>query len=251
MATGVLLGPRPQIHLHAVCYDCKRRHEIVESDASWLARVADWEVKHRGHRIEFRSPKRVIPRRLNDKQFEKAGRGPWWLEQFAPNADIKFAYASSAAFTITLASLATSATFVAGREGTAVSNTTNKYLDYLIGGKITTGTTPTAAKEIRIYAYASVDDTPIYPDVLDGTDSAETITSADILDAMLPLIGSTATSSSSDIAYWFKAVGLAQFFGGLIPKNFGLFVAHNTGVNLNSTGGNHVLSHTGVYATSA
>lgn len=253
MSVAAIQGPRPQIHLHALCHDCKRRHEIVGTDLSWLARMADWEVKHRGHRIEFRSPKRVIPRRLDDKLFEKVGRAPWWLDQFKPNADIKLAYAASAAFTIGLQAtpLASSATFVGGRESTAVSNTTDKYLDRIVGGKITTGTSPTASKEIRIYAYGSIDDTPTYPDVLDGTDSDETITSADILDACMPLIASTGTSSTSNVTYWFKPVGLAQFFGGLLPKNCGLFVAHNTGVALNSTAGNHALSHTGVYATSA
>ena len=38
-------------------------------------------------------------------------------------------------------------------------------------------------------------------------------------------------------------------FGGVVPKNHGLFVTHDTAVNLNSTAGNHSFSYTGVYGT--
>jgi hypothetical protein len=37
----------------------------------------------------------------------------------------------------------------------------------------------------------------------------------------------------------------------VVPPKFVLFTVHNTGVNLNSTGGNHVFRYRGVYATSA
>lgn len=243
------ISPQPAIHLIAVCFDCKQRHQIISNPAEWLNCMSEWEVKHRGHRMEFVTPKREIPAKLDDRLFQEENKAPWWLE-FSPNADIKIAYAASAAFTITLASLATSATKVAGRESTAVSNTTNKYLDYLIGGKITTGTTPTDVKSIEIWAYGSVDDTPTYPDVMDGTDSDETVTSADIRNSGLNFLADTATNNTSDRVYWFKPTSLASVFGGLVPKNFGLWVTHDTGVNLNATGGNHVLSYTGVYATS-
>lgn len=163
-------------------------------------------------------------------------------------ADIKLAYASSAALTITLASLGSSATWVAGQESTAVDNTSNKYLDYLLGGKITTGTSPTAAREIRVYVAALVEDST-YPDVLDGTDSAETITSADIRDAALKLAAVLATNDTSDRTYWFGPISVAALFGGVMPKKFVVFITHNTGVALNATGGNHAIYQTGVYET--
>ena len=96
--------------------------------------------------------------------------------------------AASAAYTITLASLATSSTLVAGRESTSVSNTTNLYLDYGIAGLITVGTTPTVNTIIEVWAYGSLNDTPTYPDVFDGTDSAETVTSVAIKQASLALL---------------------------------------------------------------
>lgn len=165
-------------------------------------------------------------------------------------ADVKTEYASSADLTITLASLATSATLVAGRESTAVSNTTNKYVDYLLGGRITTGTSPTAGT-IQVWAYGSFDDTPTYPDVLDGTDSAETMTSADIKRSSLKLIAVIVTDATSDRSYYFGPVSIANAFGGSIPKNWGVWVTHNTAVNLNATAGNHQITQTGVYATVA
>lgn len=164
-------------------------------------------------------------------------------------ADIKTAYASSAALTITLASLASSASLTAGRESTAVDNTANKFLDYIVGGKITTGTIPTTAKSILVYVYGSINDTPLYPDSLDGTDSDETITSADIRNAALVLAAAITTDSTSDRTYWIRPFSVANLFGGKLPKYWGLFVTHDTGVALNATAGNHAIHYTGVYET--
>lgn len=170
-------------------------------------------------------------------------------------ADRKVAYAASAAYTITLASLATSPTLVEGRESGAVSNTTLNYLDYLIGGKITTGTTPTAGGLIEVWAYGSVNDTPTYPDMMDGTDSAETVTSRDILIYGLSRIATIPVDATSDRTYWFGPISLAGTFGRLvggnvyIPKNHGIFVVHSAGTNLHATGSNHAIWHTGIFET--
>lgn len=162
--------------------------------------------------------------------------------------DILHEWGSSAAYTITLTSLATSSSKVAGRESTAISHTTADALDYLVGGKITTGTSPTASKTIDVWVYASIDDTPTYPDVFDGTDSAETVTSENVRNSALKLLASIVVDSTSDRVYWFGPTGIAQLFGGALPKNHGLFVVHDTAVNLNATASNHALSYTPVYA---
>lgn len=165
-------------------------------------------------------------------------------------ADVKTAYGSSSALTISPASLATSSTWLAGVESDAVSNTTNLYLDYLLAGKITVGTTPTINTEIRVYVVGTHDDTPTWPDVLDGTASAETITSAGVRDGFAKLAATMAVdATTSDRSYPFGPVSVASLFGGVMPKQFVVFVAHNTGVNLNSTAGNHVVSVTPVYQT--
>lgn len=166
-------------------------------------------------------------------------------------ADLKLAYAASSNLTITLASLATSSTWLAGRESSEVSNTTNLYLDYLLSGKVTVGTTPTSGTEIRVYVVGLMDDST-YPDVFDGTDSAETVTSAGVGSAFLKLAAvMPVDATTSDRGYFFGPVSVAGLYGGACPKKFVVFVAHNSGVNLNSTGGNHQITVTPVYMTSA
>src|ERR1051326_3906693 len=94
------MGPDAQVELEARCLDCRYFHHILATPGTrLLTELSDWERKHVGHRIEFISPRRIVPRDLDDSQFEKMGRGPWWLEsqRFKENANIKLAYAASAA----------------------------------------------------------------------------------------------------------------------------------------------------------
>lgn len=253
--------PGVQIRMHAYCLDCglkgrPARHEYITTPRQQFAKMQEWHLKHPGHHIEFRSKERILPRRLPAelmKIYEEANKAPWFLEHehFKPNADVKLAYGSSAQYTFGFESTATSSTYVGGRESTAISNTTNLYLDYMVGGKATTGTSPTASRVIMLFAYGSVNDTPLYPDVFDGTDSTETITSADILNASIKKLAQTGTSNTSDRTYWFAVTSLGEVYGWILPKNHGLYGTHDTGVNLNSTASNHAIYYTGIYATVA
>jgi len=162
--------------------------------------------------------------------------------------DVTLSRGASAALTISLASLASSATWVAGRESTAIA-TADPTIDYLLAGTIMVGTTPTINTQIQIWVYGSFNDAPTYPDTIDGTDSAETITSSGILQVGLALAAVILVdATTSDRPYYFAPRSIAALFGGVLPKTWGVFVAHNTGVNLNATGGNHVLSATPVFA---
>lgn len=165
-------------------------------------------------------------------------------------ADIKIYYGTASDLTITLASLASDANLLAGRESAALDNTTTLALDYLISGKITAGTSPTAARTIEVWAVGSWDGTT-WPDVFDGTDSTETITAADIKVAICRLVAAMPTGNTSDRTYPFGPVSLAAVFGGVVPPKCVLFVSHNTGVNLNSTAGNHQIRIQPVYETVA
>lgn len=167
-------------------------------------------------------------------------------------ANLKLAYAASSALTCTLASLASNATWVTGRESNEVDNSTNLYLDYLLAGQVTVGTTPTLNTEIRIYVVGTLNDTPTWPDVFDGTDSDETATSVGVRDGFAKLAAVlTVDSTTSNRAYPFGPISVAALFGGILPKKFSVFVAHNTGVALNATGGNHFIYITPVYQTVA
>lgn len=247
-----------QIALVAVCLDCRLRHQVHATPETFLVEMGAWEGKHRGHRIEFRSPKRRLPRRLPrwlERWWGDAGQEPWWMA-FGENADLKPTYVASAAYTCTLASLATSATWVAGRETTAVSNisagNSGIMLGMLIAGVITVGTTPTTNTTIEVWAYGSYNDTPSYPDAITGTDGARTLNSVGIKQSGLRLIAAIAVdSNTSNRPYPFGPISSEAIWGALLPRQHGLWITHNTGVNLNATGGNHVLSYTGGYLTSA
>lgn len=231
----------------AVCHDCRHRHRIECDPWQFSSAAFQWERKHRGHRHEIITSRRDIPRGFDDRQVMRDGKAPWWLD-YKPNADIKLAYAADAAFTITLASLATSSTWVAGREATSVSNGANKYLDYEITGKVTLGTTLSAG-ELRLYGVKPINDTPTWPDVFDGTDSAETVTNTNIL-ASLPLLWSVANATTNSVAYpMINALTLAQCWG-FVPDNFTVFFSHSSNANLDATGGNHEVNYRGMYATS-
>lgn len=159
--------------------------------------------------------------------------------------DIKQKYGASSALSLALGSLATSSTLVAGIESGTVDNTSTLATDYLLAGFIKTGTSPTASTFIEVWVIAALDDTPTWPDVFDGTTSAETVTSRDILRSCGRLATSMLVDNTTGRVYPFAPVSIKSLFGEL-PKKFVVFVTHSTAVNLDSTDGNHVLSITPV-----
>jgi len=154
-------------------------------------------------------------------------------------------YGSKTTITASVASLASDTNLLAGIESPVIDNTTDGFDDILISGKVTTGTSPTASKQIEVWAVAW--DGANWPDVFDGTSSAETITSSDIKNAICKPVAILATNNTSDRTYHFSGVSLREAFRGDLPSKVVLFVVHNTGVNLNATAGNHELSYVGIY----
>lgn len=145
-------------------------------------------------------------------------------------------YSANTSITMDLANLASSATWIAGRESSQIDNTTNKYVDAIVSGTISVGTTPTANTVIAVYVWGA--DTSLATtaiDVLDGTDSAETLTNTGIRDALRLGQPINVPATTSDVAYPVLPFSVAALFGGVMPKFWGLFVAHNTGVNLRNT----------------
>lgn len=142
-------------------------------------------------------------------------------------------YSSNTSITMDLANLGTSSTFLAGRESSQIDNTSNKYMDCLVSGTVSVGTTPTANTAIAIYVYGA--DTSLATtalDVLDGTDSAETLTNTGILNALRLGASVAVPAATSDVQYIVLPFSVASLFGGVMPKFWGLFVSHNTGVAL-------------------
>jgi hypothetical protein len=146
-------------------------------------------------------------------------------------ADIKIAYGTASDATITLASLASDTNLLAGRESASVSNTTDKFLDYLVSGKITTGTSPTTGRSIQVWAVGS----------WDGTTNHK--------NSICRLVAEMSTDNNSNRQYDFSSVSLREVFQGSIPPSFVFFVTHNTGVALNATAGNHQIRLQPVFET--
>lgn len=154
--------------------------------------------------------------------------------------------ADTVALTISLASLASSTTLLAGRESTVVDNTTTLDLDHLVSGVIKLGTSPEPYAVVEVWAYAPIkiaSGTPTYPDVLDGTDSDETLTSSNVKASALRLVHVMDSDGTTGQNLYVPPTSIASLFGEL-PPFWGLFVAHNTNVALDSTAGNHYLHYT-------
>lgn len=154
-------------------------------------------------------------------------------------------YTAAASVTITLTSLA-DAGF---RESTAVDNSTNKYMDALVGGKIQIGA-PSADGTIAIYAYGSYDGTE-YTAGLTGSDGTVTwgTTGSTGLDGAnnLPLLGviSVDATDDNDDARW-GPFSVAQAFGGVLPTKWGIVIKNNTGASLHATGTNNECQFMGI-----
>lgn len=150
--------------------------------------------------------------------------------------------AANSTMTITLASLANSTAGV-GRQSTLVDNTANLYLSAQISVSITVGTTPTANSLIYVYLIRQDNNTtPIADDGAGTTDAGITITNAPLLGTLL------VPATTSNVAY--KRIFDTTVLGTLSPK-WGIAVVNSSGVALNATAGNHVVTFIGYKATVA
>jgi hypothetical protein len=160
---------------------------------------------------------------------------------------VSLQYATPITLTITLASLASDTSLSAGRASAAVDNSSNQYIDFLVGGKVTTGTSPTASRQIEIWAYGSYDGTT-YSAGASGTDAAFSPGTEKPLMKLLQIIP---TDNTSNRTYEWGPCSVAQAFGGTCPSKWGVYVVHNTGAALNATAGNHEVRATPIKYASA
>ena len=130
--------------------------------------------------------------------------------------------------------LASSSTWVAGWESAVITNAAN---DVLLAGRFKANNTAPTAGEIQVWVGGILNDTPTYPDVFDGTSSAETVTSAAIRNAALRNVVVIPTDATANRIYEFAPVNVAQFFGGVVPQKWWVFVTHSMVQALNTTAG--------------
>lgn len=139
------------------------------------------------------------------------------------------------AVTITLASLASSAT--AGRESTVVSNTTNLDLDIHLYAAFTPQSgTPANDKCVYVRGYGTTGGTK-YPDNATGADAALTPTSESNLTLLgVVNIGASATKGAAFLG------SIATAFGSM-PEKWGVWVRNYCGFTLSATAGNHEITY--------
>jgi hypothetical protein len=154
-------------------------------------------------------------------------------------ADFKIKYGTVAEIDIDPESLASSSSRTGGVESAVVDESSEQNVGELVSGFVTVGTNPTVNTQIDIWVYAAINDTPDYPDVLDGTKSAETITSENVRNSALKLAASIIVDSTTGRTYPVAPFAVEALFGGVLPKRWGLFLSHNTGAALDATGTNH------------
>lgn len=141
-------------------------------------------------------------------------------------------YSSATAITMDISSLGTSSTFVAGRESTQIDNTSNLYLDAIVtcdGINGHTSTANTVGQYVAVWVWGSdvsLATTPI--DVLDGTDSAETLGHVSVLNSLCLARTATATVTTANLKYWFMPFSVRTVLGlDHLPQFWGLYLAHN------------------------
>lgn len=164
-------------------------------------------------------------------------------------------YGTATAGTLTLTSLATSATLVAGQQSAIIDNTSTQAIDYNVRLKTKLGATGTANTQIEIWAFAGLASSAEFPhddsDATLGTTTAAKTLSASKKAQMKLLhiqpIGSDGASATYDILIG----GIALAFGGVCPPYWGIWVVHNTGGNLSATAGDHVFTYQPITYTSA
>lgn len=142
--------------------------------------------------------------------------------------------------TITLTSLASGS----AREGTAIDNSSNKFLDVLVMVKVRfANTAPTGDKRVYIYAAGTVDSTsPEWPDAVTGTDAAITLDSP----TQLKLIG--AIEAAQNLTRKSEPMSVAQAFGGLMPVNWDIIILNSSGAALTATASDHTVKYQGISA---
>ena len=69
-------------------------------------------------------------------------------------------------------------------------------------------------------------------DVLDGTDSAETLGHVSVLNSLILVAAPAVTVATASLKYYIMPFSVAAKFGGVMPKFWGLYLAHNHGSSL-------------------
>ena len=148
------------------------------------------------------------------------------------------AFAAATSLTITLAGLASS-TSGAGRQSTAVDNTSTGYRDVVVYYKLTLGTSPTAGN-VTFYLIRRELTNGLADDAAGASDAAITVLNA-------PYVGVATTLASPATGNVLEGSFVVSNPG----PNWALAVVNSTGVALSATAGNHLIEFVGINPTFA
>jgi hypothetical protein len=150
---------------------------------------------------------------------------------------VKMAYDTLTTITITLNGLAAGA----AREGLALDNTGNVYLDALLRAHLNFAAgTPSDLSRVNFYAAGSVDGTN-YTDNATGVDAGLTMRAL----PNLPLLGWLNVPAGAG-AYEAVFGSIAQAFGGVLPAKWSIVVENRSGLALAGSG--NAMQYRGLYA---
>ena len=131
--------------------------------------------------------------------------------------------------TMSLSGLAASATFITGINSDQIQNTQG-YIDALVTVlPITSGVTaPTVGQYISVWAVGqnvSFVTNPIAG--IDGTSGACLLAQVSTLNSLRFVGSAVVTVATADLLYYIQPFSIAQLFGGIVPKFWCLYAAHN------------------------
>jgi hypothetical protein len=84
-----------------------------------------------------------------------------------------------------------------------------------------------------MYAVSQVTDSA-WPDVFDGTESAETVADTNVRDAICVLLAATTTDTTASQFYYLTCSSVKAVLGQ-VPRRFVVFITQSTGAALEST----------------
>jgi hypothetical protein len=158
-------------------------------------------------------------------------------------ATISMSYSAAKTVTITMNNKAANV----WQQSAVVDNTTDLFVDALLGGSIQAGTTPAVNGQFEIYVYGTFDGTT-YTAGCSGSDAVYT---ADGEEDELRFLTTITVDATSDQDYVFGPVSVAQAFGGALPSKWGVVFRNNTSVTTNATGTNNMIKFIGTKYVSA
>jgi len=168
-------------------------------------------------------------------------------------AETKITYDTDASLAVT--AWTTSLTTLLTATSAIFDNTTSLYMDVLVGGDVAASATTLAAGEsFDIYISGQYSETATDMtgalDALYGAAGQEVVDVSFVRANLILLVSIQLEVAAPDTTqdYHWGPIGIAQFFGGVMPKRFMLALHNNTGSAL---GSGSTVNTTGITYTSA